>query len=66
MILFVANEKLLLCVVVVGVNWDHMEEGVNDCPRTKDEADAGKVCDRLGIEFNIVDFTREYWNDVFV
>lgn len=53
-------------VGVYMVNWDQVEEGVNDCPRTKDEADARKVCVRLGIEFHVVDFTREYWNDVFM
>ncbi|CAI4221033.1 unnamed protein product [Auanema sp. JU1783] len=47
------------------VNWDHVEEGVSDCPRTLDEADARRVCDRLDIPFHSVNFVKEYWNQVF-
>ncbi|KAJ1358324.1 hypothetical protein KIN20_016731 [Parelaphostrongylus tenuis] len=53
---------------VVGVymnNWDHIEEGVSSCPRTKDEADARYVCEKLRIPFTIVNFVKEYWNEVF-
>ncbi|KAK0397996.1 hypothetical protein QR680_002379 [Steinernema hermaphroditum] len=48
------------------VNWDHVEEGVSQCPRTKDQADAQVVCDRLGIRLHVVNFVKEYWNDVFI
>ncbi|KAK0397998.1 hypothetical protein QR680_002379 [Steinernema hermaphroditum] len=48
------------------VNWDHVEEGVSQCPRTKDQADAQVVCDRLGIRLHVVNFVKEYWNDVFM
>ncbi|KAK0421038.1 hypothetical protein QR680_015036 [Steinernema hermaphroditum] len=48
------------------VNWDHVEEGVSQCPRTKDQADAQMVCDRLGIRLHVVNFVKEYWNDVFM
>ncbi|VDK45671.1 unnamed protein product [Anisakis simplex] len=55
-------------VEVIGVymvNWNHVEEGISDCPRTRDEADAMKICKRLGIQFHVVDFTRQYWSEVF-
>ncbi|KAK5970528.1 tRNA methyl transferase, partial [Trichostrongylus colubriformis] len=54
---------------VVGVymiNWDPVEEGSASCSRTKDEADARYVCEKLRIPFSTVNFVKEYWNDVFV
>ncbi|KAK6024010.1 tRNA methyl transferase [Ostertagia ostertagi] len=54
---------------VVGVymiNWDPVEEGSATCPRTKDEADARHVCEKINIPFSTVNFVKEYWNDVFV
>ncbi|RCN53419.1 tRNA (5-methylaminomethyl-2-thiouridylate)-methyltransferase [Ancylostoma caninum] len=48
------------------INWDHVEEGISTCPRTKDEADARRVCEKLDIPFNTVNFVKEYWNEVFV
>uniref|UniRef100_A0A1I7WJ19 tRNA 2-thiouridine(34) synthase MnmA n=1 Tax=Heterorhabditis bacteriophora TaxID=37862 RepID=A0A1I7WJ19_HETBA len=54
---------------VVGVhmnNWDHMEEGTSQCSRTRDEADARYICDKLQIPFETVNFVHEYWNEVFV
>ncbi|VDM60901.1 unnamed protein product [Angiostrongylus costaricensis] len=54
---------------VIGVymnNWDHIEEGNSICPRTKDEADARYVCEKLHIPFATVNFVKEYWNEVFM
>ncbi|GMS95760.1 hypothetical protein PENTCL1PPCAC_17935 [Pristionchus entomophagus] len=48
------------------VNWDSMEEGTSSCPRTKDEADARVIAERLSIPFHTVNFVKEYWNEVFV
>ncbi|EYC43234.1 hypothetical protein Y032_0499g2563 [Ancylostoma ceylanicum] len=48
------------------INWDHVEEGTSSCPRTKDEADARRVCEKLDIPFTTVNFVKEYWNEVFV
>ncbi|CAD5206601.1 unnamed protein product [Bursaphelenchus okinawaensis] len=53
---------------VVGVymnNWDFVEEGENHCPRTLDQFDAERVCQHLGIPFHVVDFVKDYWNNVF-
>ncbi|KAK6749657.1 hypothetical protein RB195_001956 [Necator americanus] len=48
------------------INWDHVEEGSVTCPRTKDEADARRVCEKLDIPFATVNFVKEYWNEVFI
>uniref|UniRef100_A0A915DWY8 tRNA-5-taurinomethyluridine 2-sulfurtransferase n=1 Tax=Ditylenchus dipsaci TaxID=166011 RepID=A0A915DWY8_9BILA len=49
------------------VNWDHQDEDDDpSCPRTKDLADAQDVCRKLDIEFHQVNFTKEYWNKVFL
>ncbi|KAE9551772.1 hypothetical protein FO519_005009 [Halicephalobus sp. NKZ332] len=48
------------------VNWDHTEEGNSDCPRTKDFADAQRVCRLLNIELHSANFVKEYWSDVFI
>ncbi|ETN77848.1 tRNA methyl transferase [Necator americanus] len=45
------------------INWDHVEEGSVTCPRTKDEADARRVCEKLDIPFTTVNFVKEYWNE---
>ena len=52
---------------VVGVhmtNWDAAEEGIEGCAE-REERDARKVCEQLGIGFQHVSFVREYWHDVF-
>ncbi|VDM73185.1 unnamed protein product, partial [Strongylus vulgaris] len=33
------------------INWDQVEEGSAKCPRTRDEADARRVCEKLDIPF---------------
>ncbi|KAI6236121.1 TRNA-5-taurinomethyluridine 2-sulfurtransferase [Aphelenchoides besseyi] len=48
------------------INWDHVEEGEISCPRTRDQADAEGLCRRLGIQFHVVNFVKEYWNEVFL
>ncbi|CAJ0602199.1 unnamed protein product [Cylicocyclus nassatus] len=48
------------------INWDQVEEGSSICPRTKDEADARRVCEKLDIPFTTVNFVKEYWSEVFV
>lgn len=53
-------------VGVYMVNWDHVEEGEIHCPRTKDQADAERLCGQLKIDFHVVNFVKEYWNRVFV
>lgn len=57
---------------VVGVlmrNWDSSEEtgGSEDvgCAHKEDRKSAKACAEKIGIELHEVDFTREYWNDVF-
>ena len=52
---------------VVGVfmrNWDGRDE-TGFCSADKDCEEAEKVASRLGIEFHVKDFVKEYWNEVF-
>lgn len=52
---------------VVGLhmrNWDEIEES-GHCTGERDAKDATAVCQALGIELEMVDYTREYFNDVF-
>ena len=45
-------------------NWDERDEtGV--CGAAQDLADVQKVCERLDIPCQQVEFVKEYWNDVF-
>uniref|UniRef100_A0AC34G2E3 tRNA-5-taurinomethyluridine 2-sulfurtransferase n=1 Tax=Panagrolaimus sp. ES5 TaxID=591445 RepID=A0AC34G2E3_9BILA len=46
-------------------NWDHAEEE-GECSRTKDFADAERICRHLNIELHSVNFVKEYWNEVFL
>ncbi|MGE0385999.1 MAG: tRNA 2-thiouridine(34) synthase MnmA [Gammaproteobacteria bacterium] len=46
-------------------NWNEpLQDGA--CRWEDDVADALAVCDALGIPINTVDFSREYWDEVFV
>ena len=45
-------------------NWDHGEEG-SECSYEKDFRDVDWVCHKIGIEYSVIDFTKEYWNLVF-
>lgn len=47
------------------INWDHVEEGVTDCPRERDLVDAQRICDHIGISLTVVNFVKEYWQSVF-
>lgn len=52
---------------VVGVfmkNWDDIEEN-GQCSGAKDELDAQKICQHIGVPFTTVNFVKEYWHDVF-
>ena len=45
-------------------NWDERDEtGV--CRASQDFADVQRVCERLAMPCQQVDFIKEYWNDVF-
>jgi len=52
---------------VVGVfmkNWEE-DDTDNFCSAEKDIADAKAVCDKIGIEFKKINFSDEYWDNVF-
>lgn len=52
---------------VVGLfmkNWEE-DDGTEFCTAMQDLADAQQVCDTLGIELKSVNFSAEYWDDVF-
>uniref|UniRef100_A0A914GTX9 tRNA-5-taurinomethyluridine 2-sulfurtransferase n=1 Tax=Globodera rostochiensis TaxID=31243 RepID=A0A914GTX9_GLORO len=56
---------------VVGVhmaNWDPQDESgdSSSCPQTEDLADSEKLCDCLDIKLHVVNFVKQYWNEVFV
>ncbi|XP_075216587.1 mitochondrial tRNA-specific 2-thiouridylase 1 [Lycorma delicatula] len=46
-------------------NWDPLEESGN-CSYNYDLEDAEWLCTKLEIPFKVVDFVKDYWNDVFV
>jgi len=45
-------------------NWEE-DDGTEYCTAVKDHADAQQVCDSLGIPLKTVNFTAEYWDEVF-
>jgi len=45
-------------------NWEDNDPQA-PCPAAIDAEDAMQVCDRLAIEFDAVNFAREYWDRVF-
>ncbi len=45
-------------------NWEDPEPG-GPCQAAQDARDALAVCERLGIELDAVNFTRQYWDRVF-
>ncbi|XP_012252584.2 mitochondrial tRNA-specific 2-thiouridylase 1 [Athalia rosae] len=52
---------------VVGVfmqNWDIRDE-TGHCSSERDREDAARICEKLGVPLNHVNFVKEYWNDVF-
>ena len=45
-------------------NWEE-DDGTEYCTAMQDLADAQQVCDTLGIELKTVNFSSEYWDEVF-
>jgi len=45
-------------------NWQEDDTG-GDCPAMVDQEDAMAVCDKIGISFQSVNFSQEYWDRVF-
>jgi tRNA-specific 2-thiouridylase len=45
-------------------NWEE-DDGTEYCTARQDLADAQQVCDKLGIELKAVNFSAEYWDEVF-
>ena len=45
-------------------NWEE-DDTPEYCSATEDLADAQQVCDRLGIRLHTVNFSSEYWDNVF-
>ncbi|MCK5898202.1 MAG: tRNA 2-thiouridine(34) synthase MnmA, partial [Methylococcales bacterium] len=45
-------------------NWEE-DDGTDYCTALEDLADAQQVCDKLGIELKTVNFSAEYWDEVF-
>lgn len=45
-------------------NWEE-DDGTDYCTAMQDLADAQQVCDTLGIELKTVNFSSEYWDEVF-
>ena len=45
-------------------NWEE-DDGSEYCTAKEDLADAVGVCDKLGINLHIANFSAEYWDNVF-
>jgi tRNA-specific 2-thiouridylase len=45
-------------------NWQEEDFG-GDCPAMEDQKDAMAVCEKIGIDFHSVNFSKEYWDRVF-
>jgi len=45
-------------------NWDE-DDGDGYCAAAEDLADAERVCERLGVALHTVNFSHEYWENVF-
>jgi len=45
-------------------NWEE-DDDTGQCTAIEDLADAQQVCDKLGIALKTVNFSAEYWDDVF-
>ena len=45
-------------------NWDE-DDGTEYCTAQADLADAGRVCEKLGIRLHTANFAAEYWDNVF-
>lgn len=49
---------------VIGLFMRNWEEG-EECPAVQDYDDVVSVCEKIGIPHYVVDFTKEYWDNVF-
>jgi tRNA-specific 2-thiouridylase len=45
-------------------NWDE-DDGTDQCTALSDLSDANQVCNKLGIPLKTVNFSAEYWDEVF-
>jgi len=45
-------------------NWDE-DDGTDQCTALSDLSDANQVCNKLGIPLHTVNFSAEYWDEVF-
>ncbi|VFP86507.1 tRNA 2-thiouridine(34) synthase MnmA [Candidatus Erwinia haradaeae] len=52
-------EGLFMC------NWEETEGSTDHCSVAKDLSDAEIVCDQLGIVLHTINFSAEYWDNVF-
>ncbi len=46
-------------------NWNTLDESAEFCSMKNDEEDAENVCKKLEIPFLSVDFSKNYWNQIF-
>ena len=51
-------------VAIFMKNWDE-DDGTKFCTAAQDYADAQKVCDKLKIELKVINFSAEYYDEVF-
>ncbi|VFP80735.1 tRNA 2-thiouridine(34) synthase MnmA [Candidatus Erwinia haradaeae] len=52
-------EGLFMC------NWEETESSISYCSIAKDLSDTEIVCDQLGITLHTINFSAEYWDNVF-
>jgi tRNA-uridine 2-sulfurtransferase len=50
---------------VLGLFMKNWEEADGSCVAEKDFADVSRVCEKIDIPYYTVNFTKEYWDDVF-
>jgi tRNA-uridine 2-sulfurtransferase len=50
---------------VLGLFMKNWEDQDGTCPSSKDYEDVASVCDKIGIPYYTVNFTKEYWESVF-
>jgi len=50
---------------VLGIFMRNWEESSPECTAPRDALDAKRTAEKLGIEFHEVNFSKEYWHDVF-
>ena len=45
-------------------NWEE-DDATGYCPADEDKKDAQAVCDKLGIPLHTINFSDQYWQNVF-